>query len=64
MNTKTLEKNLINDIKKEFPILNSEGNGKKLVYLDSAASSQKPKEVIESIKTAYFFLMINLNLFV
>ena len=53
MNTKSLEKNLINDIKKEFPILNTEGKGKKLVYLDSAASSQKPREVIESIKTAY-----------
>ncbi len=53
MNTKILEKNLISEIKAEFPILNTENNGKKLIYLDSAASSQKPKEVINSIKETY-----------
>jgi len=36
------------DIRKEFPILNIKVNGKPLVYLDSAASSQKPLAVLES----------------
>jgi len=40
-------------IKKEFPILNREINGHKLVYLDSAATSQKPKQVIKSIVDYY-----------
>ena len=39
----------LNDIKNEFPILND----KKLVYLDSAASAQKPNSVISSINDAY-----------
>ena len=40
----------IDNTRKDFPILNREVYGKPLVYLDSAASSQKPKQVIESIK--------------
>ena len=32
----------IKDIRKQFPILDQEVNGKPLVYLDSAATSQKP----------------------
>ena len=42
-----------NEIVKEFPILNREINGHKLVYLDSAATSQKPKQVIKSIVDYY-----------
>ncbi len=34
------------DVRKDFPILNIKINGKPLVYLDSAASSQKPNEVL------------------
>ena len=40
-------------IRHDFPIFNREVNGKKLVYLDSAATSQKPRQVIESIKNFY-----------
>ena len=40
-------------IKKEFPLLNKDHNGSPLIYLDSAATSQKPKRVIESIKNCY-----------
>ncbi|GIP20903.1 cysteine desulfurase [Paenibacillus sp. J22TS3] len=40
-------------IKEQFPILNQEVNGHPLVYLDSAASSQKPRAVIEAIKHYY-----------
>ncbi|WP_369820708.1 aminotransferase class V-fold PLP-dependent enzyme, partial [Oleiphilus sp. HI0125] len=37
----------------DFPILNQDVNGKPLVYLDSAASSQKPQQVIDAM-TAYY----------
>ena len=37
----------IKTIKSSFPILTKKINGKDLVYLDSANSSQKPKTVIE-----------------
>jgi len=40
-------------IKKDFPILTREINGYPLVYLDSAATSQKPKSVIEAISRYY-----------
>jgi cysteine desulfurase / selenocysteine lyase len=40
-------------IRKEFPILHQEINGHPLVYLDSAATSQKPKVVIDAIKHYY-----------
>ena len=41
------------DIKSYFPILNQEVNGHPLVYLDSAATSQKPIQVIEAITNYY-----------
>lgn len=41
------------DIKSFFPILNQEVNGHSLVYLDSAATSQKPIQVIEALKGYY-----------
>ncbi|MFJ5790929.1 cysteine desulfurase [Lysinibacillus sp. NPDC097162] len=43
------------DIKSYFPILNQQVNGHPLVYLDSAATSQKPTQVIEAIKHYYEF---------
>ncbi|WP_419393506.1 cysteine desulfurase [Cytobacillus praedii] len=43
----------IHDIRQLFPILHQEVNGKPLVYLDSAATSQKPVQVIEAIDTYY-----------
>ena len=36
-------------IRKDFPILNSEVHGRKLVFLDSAASAQKPRAVIDAM---------------
>ena len=42
-----------NKIRKDFPILNEKVNGKELVYLDNAATSQKPKEVIDSLVSYY-----------
>ena len=43
----------IKNIKKEFPIFTQKINGKSLVYLDSANSSQKPKAVIDRISNFY-----------
>ncbi len=40
-------------IKERFPILGREIHGKRLVYLDSAASSQKPIRVIDAMDNAY-----------
>lgn len=45
----------MNDIRKEFPVLNQEVNGHPLVYLDSAATSQKPKQVLDVIRKYYDF---------
>lgn len=44
---------LTKDIRKHFPILDQEINGHPLVYLDSAATSQKPVQVIEAIEKYY-----------
>jgi cysteine desulfurase/selenocysteine lyase len=40
-------------VRREFPILHQEVNGKPLVYLDNAASSQRPRAVIDAISTYY-----------
>lgn len=52
----TIEKNTkINKekIRKDFPILHQKVNGYDLVYFDNAATSQKPKQVIETITNYY-----------
>ena len=43
----------IKNIKSEFPIFKQKINGKPLVYLDSANSSQKPQTVINSMSSFY-----------
>jgi len=43
----------IKNIKSEFPIFKQKINGKPLVYLDSANSSQKPKVVIDRLSNFY-----------
>jgi len=43
----------IKDIRKQFPILDQEVNGHPLIYLDSAATSQKPLPVIEALTKYY-----------
>ncbi|QJD88478.1 cysteine desulfurase [Cohnella herbarum] len=40
-------------LKAEFPILQQDINGHPLVYLDNAATTQKPRSVIEAVKTYY-----------
>ncbi len=41
------------ELKSYFPILNQEINGNPLIYLDSAATSQKPVQVIEALENYY-----------
>jgi cysteine desulfurase/selenocysteine lyase len=40
-------------LRKDFPILKRKVHGKQLVYLDNAATTQKPKAVIDAIKDYY-----------
>ena len=50
----------VEKIRKDFPILARTVNNKQLIYLDSAATSQKPKSVIDSLKN--FFENNNANI--
>ncbi|MDJ0993845.1 MAG: cysteine desulfurase [Dinoroseobacter sp.] len=43
----------VDAIRKDFPILSREVNGKPLVYLDNGASAQKPQAVIDAVAKAY-----------
>ncbi|WP_300589054.1 cysteine desulfurase [Marivita sp.] len=43
----------VTEIRRDFPILSREVNGKPLVYLDNGASAQKPQVVIDAITRAY-----------
>ena len=40
-------------VRADFPVLHQELYGKPLAYLDSAASSQKPRQVVEAMTAAY-----------
>lgn len=40
-------------IRRDFPILSREVNGKPLIYLDNGASAQKPQVVIDAIRVSY-----------
>ena len=51
----------INNIRAQFPILNQEVNGKPLVYLDNAATSQKPISVIKSWEKYYETINANVH---
>ncbi len=46
-------------IKKDFPILNEQVNGRPLIWLDNAATTQKPKSVIDRV--SYFYEHENSN---
>ena len=51
----------IADIRKDFPILHTQVNGKALVYLDNAATSQKPIQVIDALSNYYKTLNSNIH---
>ena len=43
----------IEKIRNEFPVLHQQVNGKPLIYLDNAATNQKPKRVIKALTDYY-----------
>jgi len=43
----------VNEIRRDFPILSREVNGRPLVYFDNGASAQKPRAVIDAIAHSY-----------
>ncbi|MCC8187104.1 MAG: cysteine desulfurase [Bacteroides sp.] len=51
----------IHQIREDFPILSREVYGKPLVYLDNAATTQKPRQVIETITEAYYSVNANVH---
>jgi len=53
--------NKIVEIKNQFPILQQEVNGKPLVYLDNAATTQKPQSVINAITKYYTYYNSNIH---
>jgi cysteine desulfurase/selenocysteine lyase len=48
-------------IRKDFPILSRHVNGNPLVYLDNAATSQKPQAVIDALTSYYTFDNANIH---
>ncbi|MBI4311214.1 MAG: cysteine desulfurase [Chloroflexi bacterium] len=48
-------------IRKDFPILSRKVNGKPLVYLDNAATSQKPRQVIQALVECYEMYNANVH---
>src|SRR5690554_372439 len=51
----------IQKIRNDFPILSRKVNGHPLVYLDNAATSQKPQQVIDSIVHYYSYYNANIH---
>jgi cysteine desulfurase/selenocysteine lyase len=51
----------IKDVRNDFPIFNKKINGKDLIFLDSAASAQKPKQVIDLISEYYLYHYANVH---
>ncbi len=45
--------NLIRKIRQQFPILSQKVNGQALIYLDNAATTQKPRQVINCLQEFY-----------
>ena len=58
----SLQKNSfdVQEIRKDFPILNRNINGKPLIYFDNAATSQTPQQVIDVI--AQYYSLYNANI--
>jgi len=51
----------VKEIRNDFPILKREVNGKPLVYLDNAATSQKPQVVIDALTHYYTYDNANIH---
>lgn len=51
----------INKIRNDFPILSREVYGKPLVYLDNAATTQKPRQVVDAMVEEYYNANANVH---
>lgn len=51
----------VEDIRQDFPILQRNVYGRPLVYLDNAATTQKPRSVVEAISNEYFSTNANVH---
>jgi len=63
LNSRAFDKNPafdVNSVRKDFPILNELVNGRRLVWFDNAATTQKPQAVIDRL--AYFYQHENSNI--
>ena len=49
----------VEQYRKDFPILDQEVNGKPLAYLDNAATTQKPQQVIDTLN--WYYTQVNSN---
>lgn len=50
----------INNIRKDFPILEQKINGKPFIYMDNAATAQRPQQVLETVTK--YYLEVNSNI--
>ncbi|MDY6122334.1 MAG: cysteine desulfurase [Porphyromonas sp.] len=50
-----------NEIRELFPLLGNPVNGKPYIYLDNAATTQKPRPVLEAIQTGYSLYNANIH---
>ena len=51
----------IQKVREDFPILDREGYGKPLIYLDNGATTQKPRQVVEAITDEYYSVNANVH---
>lgn len=51
----------VEEIRQDFPILQRDVYGRPLVYLDNAATTQKPRSVVEAISNEYFSTNANVH---
>ena len=51
----------VNQLREDFPILSRKVNGQPLVYLDNAATSQTPRQVVEVISDYYYRYNANIH---
>jgi cysteine desulfurase / selenocysteine lyase len=59
--TFTLSPSIADRVRQDFPVLHQEVNGKPLVYLDNAATSQKPTAMLEALQHYYQFDNANVH---
>jgi cysteine desulfurase / selenocysteine lyase len=59
--SRTFRKFNVDEVRSDFPILKRFVNGKPLVYLDNAATSQKPQSVIDTITNYYTYENANIH---